>query len=96
MRSSEGIEPSKILAAELRVNAPKLDLHNLRPEDGVEEAVDRFLYDNYNQKQDVVKIVYGIGEGKMEKKVLDFLKTHPLVEEVGKGTGHCLVVIALE
>lgn len=80
------------LAAELRRGAPQLDLHGLYPEEA-QSRVDQFLYENFNKKETSVEIIFGIGKGVMRRTVLDFLKTHPLVEKVMDKGGSCVVLL---
>ena len=70
----------------------ELDLHGLYP-DQVLDKVDVFLYDQYNRKLSELKIVYGIGEGVLREKVLEFVQTHPLVSEVQEEIGGCKILL---
>ena len=83
---------SRILAAELNREIPKFDTHGLFP-DEVETRIDQFLFEYFRDPlADSVRIVYGIGEGKMKKKVIEFLEKHPLVGEVKDEGASCIVV----
>lgn len=64
-------------AAELGTPA-MLDLHDRRDQDDHElgHIIDQFLHDNRGQ---VVKIVTGVGTGKMFTRVSRILETHELV-----------------
>ena len=72
--------------------SPELDLHGLYSGQ-VLDKVDVFIYDQYNKKLSEVKIVYGIGEGVLRKKVLDYVKAHPLVSRVEEEIGRCKVIL---
>jgi dsDNA-specific endonuclease/ATPase MutS2 len=96
------LENAKILAAEIEgpQNRPKLDLHGKFLEEGTLNEVDRFLYACFQNNETIAEVIYGIGEGKMQKYILDFLKMHPLVEEDENGKksiiekpGHCIIVL---
>jgi len=70
-----------------------LDLHGLYP-DQVLDKVDVLLYEQYKKKSREVEIVYGIGEGVLREKVLEFVKTHPLVSEVQEEVGRCKIILS--
>lgn len=82
----------KKFAAELRTDAPKLDLHG-RDSHEIQNQIDQFLYENFNKKESSVEIIYGIGKGVLKKITHDFLKNHPLVEKVLDKGGHCVVLL---
>ena len=84
---------TKIFAAQLRDDLPTLDLHGMYPDEAIEK-LELFLFDNFNENDEqVVKIIYGGGTGKLGEKVRDYLKNHNLVKEVIKEFGSCLVII---
>ncbi len=83
----------KKFAAELRTNAPKLDLHG-RFSHEIESQIDQFLYENYNKKELSVEIVYGIGRGVLSQATRKFLENHPLVEKVVDRGGFCVVILS--
>jgi DNA-nicking Smr family endonuclease len=70
---------------------PELDLHGFYP-DQAENKVDVFLYEHYNKGEDSIRIIYGLGKGIMEETVLAYLDNHPLVAEIKKEVGSCIVV----
>jgi len=78
------------LRLELAREMPGIDLHGLYPEEA-ESRVDIFLVDSYADA-DMVKIVYGVGEGKMKKIVLRYLRNHPMVKTVAEKQGGCVVL----
>jgi len=89
-----------VLAAAGRKDFVGHDLHGKFLEEGTLDGVDQFLYEQFNKGETAVEIVYGIGEGKMRKFVLDFLMKHPLIEEYNNGEkciienpGSCIVVL---
>lgn len=86
------VSEAKKLAAELSSDLPRLDLHGLRLAEG-EIKVDQFLYSEGKKGENIVEIVYGIGEGVMRKKILDFVRSHPLVEEVFEEPAVCRVFL---
>lgn len=73
-------------------NIPKLDLHGLYPDEAL-NRVDVFLYDRYKKKLASSEIVYGIGGGVLRKKVLEFLKEHPLVSKIEEEAGRCKIIL---
>ena len=79
-------------AAELRRDAPKLDLHG-RFSHEIEQQIDQFLYQHHLSGELSVEIVYGIGKGVLSKAARDFLSTHPLVEKVVDKGGSCVVIL---
>jgi dsDNA-specific endonuclease/ATPase MutS2 len=82
----------KRLAAEIRRDAPKLDLHGRDPHE-IESQIDQFLYQNHLNKELSVEIIYGIGRGVLSQTARDFLKNHPLVEKVVDKGGSCVVIL---
>lgn len=78
------------LRIELAQGVPNIDLHGLYPEEA-ESKVDIFLTEHYSL-EDVVRIVYGVGEGKMKKIVLGYVRNHPMVKRVAEKQGYCLVL----
>lgn len=79
-------------AAELRQDAPFLDLHGRNP-DEIHTEVDQFLYRQIQAKEPNAKIIYGIGKGVLAKETKKFLSTHPLVEKVIDKGGYCIVLL---
>ena len=82
----------KKFAAELRTDAPKLDLHGRDPHE-IEIQIDQFLYQNHSRGESSVEIIYGIGRGVLSKTTRDFLSGHPLVEKVIDKGGFCIVLL---
>jgi dsDNA-specific endonuclease/ATPase MutS2 len=80
-------------AAELRVDAPQLDLHGRDPHE-IETKIDQFLYQNYNNGESSVQIIYGIGKGVLSKIAREILSRHPLVEKVVDKGGFCVVLLS--
>lgn len=78
------------LAAELREDAPKLDLHGVHP-DRVEDMLDQFLT-RHAETVDSVEIIFGIGTGKLGGLVAAILEKHPLVESVEQKPGRCIIL----
>ena len=83
---------AKIFAAEIGADIPVLDLHGFYPSEALEQ-VEPFVYGIYKNKRDVGRIIYGGGTGVLCREVLDYLKKHPLVEDVVEEGGSCLVMI---
>jgi dsDNA-specific endonuclease/ATPase MutS2 len=83
---------AKIFAAKLRQDLPELDLHKFSPALALDE-MENFLYTVYQKKETAVKIVYGIGTGRLKEKVLGALRQNPLVETVVEDTGSCIVLL---
>ncbi len=83
---------AKIFAAEIGADIPVLDLHGSYPSEALEQ-VEPFVYDMYRDKQEVGRIIYGGGAGVLRREVLDYLKKHPLVEDVVEEGGSCLVLL---
>jgi dsDNA-specific endonuclease/ATPase MutS2 len=88
------LENAKILAAELAQDRPKLDLHGMFLVEGTLNEIDQFMYKCFNGGKSSAEIVYGIGEGKMQKFALDFLKKHPLVENIVEKQGYCIAILS--
>lgn len=81
-------------AAELGT-PPTLDLHERRSQDDHElgHAIDQFLHDH---RGEVIKIVTGVGSGKMFARALKILEAHALTENVqpAQNKGDILVHVA--
>lgn len=82
----------KKFAAELRKDAPKLDLHGRDPYE-TESKIDQFLYDQFTRDESSAEIIYGIGKGILGEKTRKFLQSHPLVEKVVDKGGYCVVLL---
>ncbi len=67
-----------IFAAELG-DAINVDLHGLSVEDATRE-LDSFLHHEFMNGTEVVKIIHGRGEQKLQKAVEKLLHNHPVVE----------------
>lgn len=82
------------MAAELgERKLPQLDLHEMMPDD-VEVEIDQFLVHCFAEGKNAVKIIYGIGDGVMRKKVAPILKEHPLVEKINENfPGFCIALL---
>ena len=83
---------AKIFAAEIGADIPSLDLHGSYPTEALEQ-VEPFVYGIYKNKQEVGRIIYGGGAGVLRREVLQYLKKHPLVEDVVEEGGACLVLL---
>lgn len=82
---------AKIFAAELGAKMPELDLHGYYLNEALEK-LELFLYKNYQNKETMVRIIYGFGTGKLRLEVLKYLGNHPLVQAVAEQAGSCVVV----
>jgi DNA-nicking Smr family endonuclease len=85
-------DEAKIFAAQIGANIPELDLHGLFPSEAVEK-LEGFLYNNYLKKKSIVKIIYGVGTGKLKNEILSYLSGHPLIKKLTEEDGHCLVIL---
>ncbi len=83
---------AKIFAAEIGADIPVLDLHGFYPSEALEK-VEPFVYNIYKNKEQMGRIIYGGGAGVMRKEVLNYLKKHPLVEDIVEEGGSCLVLL---
>lgn len=81
----------KIFAASLGADIPSLDLHGFYPSEALEK-LELFLFDLYKGKNKTARVIYGGGTGKLRQAVLDYLKKHPLVEDVTEEGGSCVVI----
>ena len=80
---------AKIFAAELGAEMPELDLHGLYPTEALEK-LELFLFDNRDEQ--MCRVIYGGGTGKLREVVLVDLKKHPLVEDVVENGGSVVVI----
>jgi DNA-nicking Smr family endonuclease len=83
---------AKIFAAEIGADIPVLDLHGFYPSEALEK-VEPFVYNIYKNKEQMGRIIYGGGAGVMRKEVLNYLKKHPLVEDIVEEGGSCVVLL---
>ena len=81
---------AKIFAASLGAEMPELDLHGLYPREALDK-LELFLFANRNKQ--MLRVIYGGGTGKLMREVVDYLKKHPLVDEVIDNGGSCVVVL---
>jgi len=81
---------AKIFAASLGVEMPELDLHGLYPREALEK-LELFLFANRDKQ--MLRVIYGGGTGKLMREVTDYLKKHPLVDEVIDNGGSCVIVL---
>lgn len=85
---------AQIFAAELVLNIPQLDLHEKYPHEIIDE-VKLFLLENYNNDEEMTRIIYGGGAGKMREEVLDILESKEMksiIESKDVKEGSCVVV----
>ncbi|MFA5061565.1 MAG: Smr/MutS family protein [Patescibacteria group bacterium] len=90
---SDSIE-AKSFAAELGAKMPELDLHEKMSLFN-EEDVRGFVLENYHLDKEMVRIIYGIGEGILRKKVLELLKIPELqsvIARVDEKIGSCIII----
>lgn len=83
---------AKIFAGELRDDLPTLDLHGFFPSEALEK-LELFLYEQNQSKNQIVKIIYGAGTGKLKETVLKYLKKHPLVDTIKDKGGFAILII---
>ena len=83
---------AKLFAAQLDDGLPILDLHLFFPAEA-EYELEKFLYAQSQNKVSAVRIVYGIGTGKLKEKILSILQKHPMLESVFDEGGSCIVFL---
>lgn len=83
---------AKIFAASLRNDLPTLDLHGFYPNEALEK-LELFLYENYQNKEGITRVIYGGGAGKLKAAVLEYLKNHPLASTIKDEGGAVIVII---
>ena len=85
---------AQIFAAELGLKIPQLDLHEKFPEEA-EDEVRGFVLENYNFDKEMIRIIYGVGTGKMKEVVLGVLEKEDIksiIDTVEEKSGSCVVV----
>ena len=80
---------AKIFAAQIGSDIKELDLHGFYPDEALDK-LELFLFQNRNEN--IVRIIYGGGTGKLKKIILERLKIHPLIEDIVDDGGNCLVL----
>jgi DNA-nicking Smr family endonuclease len=83
---------AKIFAAQLRDDLPAIDLHGLYPSEALVK-LELFIYDQFQLKQEVVKIIYGGGTGILHQKVIQYLQNHSLVGTLLEQGGSCIIFL---
>ena len=68
---------------------PELDLHGFYPNEALEK-LELFLFADRDKQ--MCRVIYGYGTGKLGTEVLQYLKKHPLVEDVVEEGGSCVVI----
>ena len=96
MKKNEAMEKpeAKIFAAELGAEMPELDLHEKYPHE-IENEVKSFVLENDNLGKEMVRIIYGVGTGKMKETVLDILEKEDMkiiIATLEVKSGSCVIV----
>ena len=86
------IDEYKFYAAELGAKIPELDLHGNYP-DVAKEKMEIFISDLVFKKENIGRVIYGGGTGKLREIVLNIAKNSPLVKDVKEEGGSCLLLI---
>lgn len=86
------IKEAKFFKASLDNNIPQLDLHGFYPQEAIEK-LELFLFDELNKKQDVLRVIYGGGTGRLREEVLGYLKKHSLVDSIKDEGGSCIILL---
>ncbi|HLD31925.1 MAG TPA: Smr/MutS family protein [Patescibacteria group bacterium] len=81
-----------IFAAQIGADIPEVDLHSILPDQAL-EVVEHFVYQSYQEKKKMGRVIYGGGTGRLGETVRDYLKKHPLVQEVVEESASCLVLL---
>jgi len=82
----------KFFAAEIGAEIPTLDLHGFYPEVALEK-MDYFLYQCLEKKQNMARIIYGGGTGKLKEEVIKALKKFSIVTDYRDSGGSCIIMI---
>lgn len=85
---------AQIFAAELGLKIPQLDLHEKYPEE-IENEVRGFVLENYNFDKEMIRIIYGVGTGKMRETVLGVLEKDDIksvIDTLEVKSGSCVIV----
>lgn len=83
---------AKIMSAELGGEIPSLDLHGKFVDDALEN-LEIFLSDLIVSKEDVGKIIYGGGTGKLEEVVLYYLQNSKLIGKIIEKSGYSIIIL---
>jgi dsDNA-specific endonuclease/ATPase MutS2 len=85
---------AQVFAAELGLEIPKLDLHGKYPEE-IADEVRGFVLENYNFDKEMIRIIYGVGTGKMKEMVLKVLEREDIksmIDTLEVKSGSCVIV----
>ncbi|MFA7315135.1 MAG: Smr/MutS family protein [Candidatus Magasanikbacteria bacterium] len=58
-----------------------IDLHEFHNSQEALEFMEKELYSAYQNRQDFVRVIHGIGSGIMKNKVIEALQNNPLIKE---------------
>lgn len=83
---------AKIFAGQISNDLPTLDLHGMYPAEALSK-LELFIYDQFLQKNELIKIIYGGGAGVLREKVLAYLQAHPLVDTLSEQGGSSVVLL---
>jgi len=85
-------QQAKLFKAELDQDLPALDLHGFYPTEALEK-LELFLFEKYQEKEEIIRIIYGGGTGKLRDVTLECLNKHELVDTIKDEGGSCIVLL---
>jgi len=86
------LDEYKFYAAELGAEIPELDLHGNYPDEAVEK-LEIFISDLVYKKENIGRVIYGGGTGKLREIALSRVQKSPLVKDYKEESGSCLVLV---
>lgn len=75
------------------MNIPTIDLHDCKTISDALEELERGLFLFFQKKEKTIRVIHGIGEGKLATAVHDALEKNPMVISVEESEdgGSCVV-----
>ena len=70
----------KFFSASIDKNIEKIDLHDFKNSNDALDFLEKELFNLYSENKKYCKIIHGIGEGVLVKKVHDFLDKQSILE----------------
>ena len=83
-----------LFAASMDYTLPCIDLHGEEKMTSAIERLEKEVYRFYTEDKRYCRVIYGIGEGKMRKAVINSLSKNPMIKSVlpEDTGGSCIVV----
>ena len=85
-------DEAKIFAAQIGAEIPELDLHGYFPVEALEK-LEAFIYSSCKIKATIIRVIYGLGTGRLRQEIVNYLEVHPLIDKIVEESGSALVLL---